>query len=227
MKLTFLGTRGNIIARSKKHTRHTVTAVAEKNTRILLDCGEDWLLHHKQFPKPRAIFLTHGHPDHAFGLRNGAPCPIYATTETWKIVDRFAIDTDLRHLVKPYTPIQIGSLLVEAFPVHHSLHAPAVGYRITAERKNIFYAPDLTRIIKQRKALKNVQVYVGDGAIISRYLLVRPKDGEITGQTAGNPEVVEEKLRVLSKEYSMRITLAHDGMARMIRKTRAERVAIS
>jgi ribonuclease BN (tRNA processing enzyme) len=70
MKLTFLGTRGYIEARNERHYRHSALLVSYRRRRVMIDCGEDWL---GQIPKPppHAIVLTHAHPDHAFGLRDG------------------------------------------------------------------------------------------------------------------------------------------------------------
>lgn len=48
----------------------------------MLDCGADWLGRVARL-RPSAIVLTHAHPDHAAGLADGAPCPVYATAETW------------------------------------------------------------------------------------------------------------------------------------------------
>ena len=54
----------------------------------MVDCGEDWLGRVEAI-RPDAIIITHGHPDHAFGLRSGAPCPVYATSETWQNIADF------------------------------------------------------------------------------------------------------------------------------------------
>lgn len=42
MKLVFLGTRGSIEPRSRRHRRHTSTLVSYRRKRVLIDCGEDW-----------------------------------------------------------------------------------------------------------------------------------------------------------------------------------------
>ena len=53
----------------------------------MLDCGADWLGRVVRL-RPSAIVLTHAHPDHAAGLTDGAPCPVYATAETWDRIRR-------------------------------------------------------------------------------------------------------------------------------------------
>ena len=109
----------------------------------MIDCGADWLSALKSVA-PTAIILTHGHGDHAFGLARGAPCPVYATAETWRLIDRFPIED--RHIVEPRERFAVGGVSFEAFPVQHSLRAPAVGYRIGQGRSTLFYVPDLAAI---------------------------------------------------------------------------------
>ena len=134
----------------------------------MIDCGADWLRALKSVA-PTAIVLTHGHGDHAFGLARGAPCPVYATAETWRLIDRFPIED--RRLVEPRVTFAIGGLSFEAFPVQHSLRAPAVGYRVGKGRSTFFYVPDLAAIEEQHEALRGVALYVGDGASIVRSMV--------------------------------------------------------
>jgi glyoxylase-like metal-dependent hydrolase (beta-lactamase superfamily II) len=56
----------------------------------MIDCGADWL-NRLGAIAPTAIVLTHAHPDHARGLAKGAPCPVYATTQTLSLLQRFPI----------------------------------------------------------------------------------------------------------------------------------------
>ena len=57
---------------------------------VMIDCGEDWLELLGDI-KPAAILLTHAHPHHTLGLRNGAPCPVWATEETWAELREYPI----------------------------------------------------------------------------------------------------------------------------------------
>ena len=67
MKLTFLGTRGEIEARTALHRMHSCLMV---DGRVLVDCGADWLGKISALC-PQAIILTHAHLDHAGGLKRG------------------------------------------------------------------------------------------------------------------------------------------------------------
>jgi glyoxylase-like metal-dependent hydrolase (beta-lactamase superfamily II) len=62
----------------------------------MIDCGTDWL-GRLDAVSPTAIVLTHAHLDHAAGLAEGAPCPVYATKQTWYLIDRFPIED--RHIL--------------------------------------------------------------------------------------------------------------------------------
>lgn len=138
----------------------------------MFDCGADWLRAFRRVA-PTSIVLTHGHGDHAFGLADGASCPVYATAETWRLIDAFPLAH--RRLIKPRAPFRIGGVRFEAFFVDHSLRAPAVGYRVTADRAMFFYVPDVAAIPDQRAALAGIDLYVGDGATVVRSM-VRKRD---------------------------------------------------
>lgn len=234
MKLIFLGTRGGIKVRSPDHQFHSSLLIIYRNTRMLIDCGSDWL-DNLNSVSPDVIFITHAHPDHAAGLKNGAPCPVYATSKTWHVLRSYTIQ--FKKIIMPYNPIEIGGLQIEAFPVEHSLNAPAVGYRVTAQR-SFFYVPDLVYIYKQRAALNNIALYIGDGARLE-YPLIRKKDGYLIGHTSiaeqlkwcyqekvpaaifthcGSPIVksslatIQEQVAQLGAEHNIKATVAYDGM---------------
>jgi hypothetical protein len=140
MRLTFPGTRGEIDARTRRHRMHTSLLVSYRRANVMIDAGLDWLGKLKRVA-PDAIVLTHAHPDHAWGLKRGEPCPVFATEKTWSELSRYPIND--RHVIKERTPTKICGITFEAFSVEHSILSPAVGYRIIAWRARIFYAPDL------------------------------------------------------------------------------------
>jgi predicted protein tyrosine phosphatase len=57
--------------------------------------------------------------------------------------------------------------------VDHSLRAPAVGYRVTAGRAALFYVPDLAALRDPAAALHGVDLYIGDGATVTRSMVRR------------------------------------------------------
>jgi phosphoribosyl 1,2-cyclic phosphodiesterase len=146
----------------------------------MIDCGADWLSLGSRLA-PTAILLTHAHPDHAAGLARGASCPVYATAKTWRSLPAWPIGE--RRVMPLRKPIAIGGISFEAFPVQHSIRAPAVGYRVYAARTRLFYVPDLVAIRNRRRALSGVNFYVGDGAAITRPIL-RRRGRAVIGHTS-------------------------------------------
>jgi phosphoribosyl 1,2-cyclic phosphodiesterase len=240
MKLSFLGTRGYIKAHNRHHNRHSSLLVSYGRRRLLVDCGEDWINLIGGI-RANAIIVTHAHPDHAGGLRQGAACPVYATSDAWKTMDNYQIKD--RRTVRTREPFALDGIKIEAFPVVHSLLAPAVGYRITAGRIAIFYVPDVIDIEDKEQALAGVRLFIGDGASISRPL-VRRHGSELFGHTtvraqlgwcqeAGikraifthcGSEIVEHdervtvrKLREMGSERGVDARLAHDGLEIVLR----------
>jgi phosphoribosyl 1,2-cyclic phosphodiesterase len=170
MKVTFLGTRGNIPIRSPQHRWHSAMLLSTRKGRVLIDCGEDWL-GRVGVLGPTAILVTHGHPDHAGGLKQGATCPVYATAATWRIMDSWPIG--VRCQLPLERPVMIAGFVIEAWPVLHSLNAPAVGFKISTRDGCVFYVPDVAALEHLERTLRNVDLYVGDGAVLVRSLVRR------------------------------------------------------
>src|SRR5215211_300877 len=104
MKLTFLCTRGEIDARTRRHRMHTSVLVSHRGANVMIDAGLDWLGKLTRV-SPSAIVLTHAHPDHAWGLKQGAPSPVYATDKTWHEMRDYPIKD--RHVIEERSPTKI------------------------------------------------------------------------------------------------------------------------
>jgi phosphoribosyl 1,2-cyclic phosphodiesterase len=174
---TFLGTRGETKVHSRRHRRHSSLLVERAHARIMIDCGTDWLGQLQRIA-PTAVVLTHAHADHADGLAAGAPCPVYATRETWDLIHHFPITNGRRLPLGKSVTIQ--GVRVRAFPVEHSLRAPAVGFRVTVGGRCFVYVPDVARVPDVPAVLRGIDVYIGDGATIKRSM-VRKRDGVLIG----------------------------------------------
>lgn len=240
MKITFLGTRGYLKVKTKKHAKHTSTLITYKRKRILIDCGLDWLSH-VNYAKPDAIILTHAHPDHAWGLQAGAPCPVYATKESWKILESYPIKD--KKVVPIHKSFKIEDVTFEAFNEAHSIRCPAVGYRITAGKVTIFYSGDVLYIEEREVALADIGLYVGDAASV-HIPMVRRRGDQLFGHAkiqtqlswcqkaqvpraifthCGN-EIVESSsrkvnayIKKLGASYDVDALIAHDGMSVTLR----------
>jgi phosphoribosyl 1,2-cyclic phosphodiesterase len=169
--ISFLGTRGGIKARSRLHRSHSCIIIARGKARVMIDCGRDWLHLLSRISPTATILLTHAHPDHAGGLAHGASCPVYAPARTWRALPAWPVSD--RRVMPLQKSIAIAGIRFEAHPVEHSIRAPAVGYRVWANRVRLFYVPDVVRLSNRRRALRGVDLYVGDGASITRPLIRR------------------------------------------------------
>ena len=202
MTLTFLGTRGEIDARTRRHRMHTALLVSYRASDVMIDCGLDWLGKFERL-RPSAIVLTHAHPDHAWGLKRGAPCFVYATEKAWQELQHYPIKD--RRVINERTPMKIHGITFEAFPVEHSVLSPAVGYRVSAGRARIFYAPDLIFIHDRKAALDGIQVYIGDGATVTRSFIRR------RGKALIGHSPVRTQLTWCQKEAVPRAIITHCG----------------
>jgi phosphoribosyl 1,2-cyclic phosphodiesterase len=236
MKLRFPGTRGEIDIKNRCHRRHSCLLVEE---RVLVDCGADWL---GRFGSPNAIVLTHAHPDHIGGLKRGAHCPVYATQETWARMKRYPIHD--RQVVAPFQLFSLCGIRFEAFPVVHSLVAPAVGYRITTGAVSVFYAPDVAEIRERQKVMPGLSLYIGDGASITRPLLRRRGDTMIGhasirdqlewcreyaikqaiithcgSQIVRDGRAAIHRIQTLAEDRGLEVLVAHDGLQAAVTKS--------
>lgn len=241
MTLTFLGTRGNIDVRTRRHRRHTSTLVSHRGVDVMIDCGADWLREVDRVA-PDAIVLTHAHSDHVDGLRTGAPCPVYAPAAVWRGIGRWPIQE--RHRLASRVPTDIRGIRVEVYPLDHSVIAPAVGYRLTAGAATVFYAPDVLRIRHAASALKGARLYVGDGATIIRPIVrVERRRGVPVGHASivtqlewcvqadvpraifthcgraivAGPADVETHISALGDEHGVDTRVARDGLRVIVR----------
>jgi phosphoribosyl 1,2-cyclic phosphodiesterase len=235
LKLTFLGTCGNVEHRTRRHRRHSALLISGGRKRVMVDCGLDWLNRLEPL-KPHAILVTHAHPDHAWGLKDGAPCPVYATAECHEAMADYPLRD--RRVLAPRRPEKVEGLTVQAFPVVHSLRAPAVGFRIEARGRSFFYVPDVVAIVEPLAALSGIDLYVGDAATMTRPM-VRRRGGRLFGHTTvraqlgwcekagvrhavfthcggeivdGDERRLGAKLRAMARERGLTARFAYDGL---------------
>jgi phosphoribosyl 1,2-cyclic phosphodiesterase len=214
---------------------HSAVMVSGSGGRVLIDCGEDWLGRVRRL-RPDAILISHAHDDHAAGLKTGAPCGVYASAESWRAMAAWPLA--MRYVVPARHPFALAGLLVEAWPVEHSVLAPAVGYRVTRGSSRLFYVPDIAHLPNPVAALRDVDLFAGDGATLDRPLIRRRgslRIGHATIRTqlewcaaAGvrnavfthcgsavvrsEPREIAGALAAMARELGVRARFAYDGM---------------
>lgn len=245
MKLIFLGTRGYIAEKSRLHRRHASVLVGYRRSRLLIDHGADWTGRGAKItPRPRALLITHAHPDHAGGLTRTVPWPVWATTDTWRaLAAEIGAAPQQRHEFQVGNPFAIGEIRATPFAVAHSTRAPAVGFRLEAGRAAVCYVPDVAYIPERAGALQGTALYVGDGASLERSLVRRVK-GRLIGHApirtqltwcakegvpraifthlgedivGGDERVLKARLRRMARERGVNADLAKDGLEMVIR----------
>lgn len=163
---------------SRRHKRHTSTLITHKGRRALIDFGKDRRGKIGEVALD-AIFLIHAHDDHVDGLKDGAPCPVYATSATWDRIHSF--DIRERRALNVGGHASVGELRFEPVDVIHSKNAPAVVWRVSADGPTLFY-PGHRRSPGPQEEARRGRFYVGDGATMSRPI-INYRDGGPNGHT--------------------------------------------
>ncbi len=182
MKLTFLGTRGEVKEKEKAHRYQTGLLVETETGKILFDCGEEKFL---KGSLPGAIFLTHAHPDHTKGLKEGTDVAVYLTRVASKALK---MDLANQKIIEERQRINLEKLGLEvtAFSVPHSEKYPCVLYKVKNDGFTFVFAPDVLSVRKEdREAVfKDVDLYIGDGSSLRKNLVRRTKEGKAIGHAS-------------------------------------------
>lgn len=175
VRLTFLGTRAEIEEKTEKHYYHTslLLQVLQPNPfRLVIDYGR---VHPYDLSilKPDAILITHAHPDHYIWAieEMDYAVPVFLTHETLKY-GKFAPFNP--RVISPYQLFSLGSFRIFPYRVIHSIHCPAVGFKIQfPDNRVMLYNPDLVDIIAKEKILTGIDYYIGDGSTLQRNMVRR------------------------------------------------------
>ncbi len=243
-RLTFLGTCGEIEPRTPRHRRHSSLLVENRGGRVMIDCGADWLGRLGEI-RPTAILITHAHPDHARGLAEGAPCAVYASAETWRSIGAYPILH--KRTFRPGRAFTVDGLRCRPVALVHSTRAPAVGFRLASGETSFFYAPDVVAILDRQVALAGADIYIGDGATLTRPM-VRRSGGSLVGHTTIRAQLgwcrqegvrraifthcgsdivradgrrIAAKVRRMGRDQGVDARIAHDGLSLALAADRA------
>jgi phosphoribosyl 1,2-cyclic phosphate phosphodiesterase len=196
IQVSFLGTGANTIipqpgcdcpqcveARKGGPSRrnHSSMLITYGGENLILDAPEEIvdLLGMKKII-PDHVLITHAHPDHAGGLKfmTNKNLNVYAPANVWDKLENIN-NMPFHKRVVDITPFKIGPFLITAFKVAHSTIAPAVAYKIrVGEARTFFYAPDVLDIPNKKEALKDVDVFIGDGSALKQEIVKQVKGNE-------------------------------------------------
>jgi len=225
---------------------HSALLLVYRGKRLLLDVGETWAGRFEQL-RPDWIAITHAHPDHSFGLKSGTVRPVFVTRESFELLRRYPV-ADFR-ILRPNRVKHIGPFQVLAYPVIHSLRAPAVGFRVTAGGVTIVYNPDVISIPSADRILRGIDAYIGDGATLThpfvrrhgdllfghttvraqlgwckRYGVPRAFIAHCGKQLVQLPHAVLQRIVSEMAGPELPVTVAFDGLRVLIRRRTATRI---
>lgn len=199
MHIKILGTKGEIKATLPYHAKHSGILVDHT---LLLDLGEKSYLTYQ----PKAILLTHFHPDHAYFVRWGkeenppTSAPIYAPEKAGaKILSKI-------HLIEK--AMDIEGYHVIPIPTHHSKNVRSQAYVISKGGKSFLYTGDLVWIDKQyHSQFDKMNLIITDGSFIRKGGMVRKdKESGILYGHNGIPNLID-----LFKDYTKKMVFVHFG----------------
>ena len=203
MKLHFYGTKGYVEESSPAHAGHSAFTVEAEGFRLLCDFGENRRGLLAEI-RPDAIFISHAHPDHAWGLEEGTPAPVHASAITHELTAKMPIET--RVTIEPGRAVSAGPFRLTAMPVVHSVRCPGIGVRLEVEGRALVYSGDLVSFDDPDRALANADVYVGDGSTLTGSLVRRHPSGMLLGHTT-----IRAQLGWLAKRGIARAVFSHFG----------------
>lgn len=193
MLVKILGTKGEIKANAEGHLKQSGVLIDNK---LLLDVGEqEYLSYH-----PKAILVTHLHPDHAFFVSESEGVNIS--------VPVFAPESSKKQAVTVLSaPCEIAGYKVTPVPTIHSVHVKSQGYVVEKGTKRIFYSGDMVDIEpKYRRLLGRLDMVITEGSFIRKGGLVRKNiEGKMFGH-AGVPDLIG-----LFSKFTSHIVFTHFG----------------
>ena len=224
--ITFIGTKGDVEGRRN----YSSLLVHHESQRVLVDHGNKELP-----PNITAVLLTHAHPKHIAGLQNKSlMVPVYLNKFTHESLSREEYPSHRRLFWKK--PFEFSDIKVTPVPVLHSVEAPTTGFIFEAKNRKVAYFPNVLSI-RNLDALRYVDAYIGDGTSLDE-TKETSKQGKRVGHAsvrvqlqwckdAGikraifthlgswaieqSKKTLENVAKILSKEFNIEVTFAHDG----------------
>jgi len=203
MLLHFYGTKGYVEEESPAHRGHSGFVIESSGFRLLCDFGQNrkGLL---EKIAPDAIFVSHAHPDHAWGLEEGTELPVYASAITHELTRDFSVRR--RIVLEPGKSEKVGPWRLTAHPAVHSVRCPCVAARVETPEGVFVYSGDIVSFERPAEALAGARLYIGDGSTLTGSLVRRHPSGALIGHTT-----VRAQLNWLARESVPRAIFSHLG----------------
>jgi glyoxylase-like metal-dependent hydrolase (beta-lactamase superfamily II) len=195
MRIKVLGTRGEIDESAPYHARHTGLLF---DGALLVDLGEPEFLAYR----PKAVLLTHLHPDHAYFVRPRADLPPDG-------VPIFGPEPCPQAKIRPFgRAATIAGLRVRPVPVHHSLRVRSQAYLVSRAGRTVLCTGDMLWIDKAYHPL-----FAGVDLVITEASAMRAggfvRRDKATGRVFGHRSVPD--LVRFFAPFCRRIVLIHFG----------------
>lgn len=197
MKISILGTRGEIPVSVPYHSKHSGILVDDE---LLIDLGEkSFLSKHLKW-----ILITHFHPDHAYFVHRqreetlSLSIPIYAPESHRLLPEGIVLEEEVT--LGPYTIIPI--------PTHHSKNVKSQGYVVRRDNYAFLYTGDLVWIDKKyHERIGMVDLIITEASFIRKGGMVR-KDQD-SGAIYGHNGI--SNLISLLKPFAKNFLFLHFG----------------
>ncbi|MCW3992547.1 MAG: MBL fold metallo-hydrolase, partial [Candidatus Bathyarchaeota archaeon] len=232
-------------AGGRSRRNFTATLFSVGNQHLLLDApkGIATMLGNKRL-RPNYVLIEHIHEDVLGGLHElrALKPVVFATKEIWdwlrrhyrgvsgqKDVEFETLYNFERRVIKD-RPFRLGPFTIEAVKIRHAKKGDpsAVGFKIHVGGKVVWHGSDVYGIPDVEKTLKDVDIYIGDGASLRRDISRAPGQGHISiedqikwARDAKIPQIyftqighvgkTHEDLNKALKEISPNVQALHDG----------------
>jgi ribonuclease BN (tRNA processing enzyme) len=203
VRLRFYGTKGFVEEKSRAHSGHSAFTIEAEGFRLLCDFGQNRKGLLKRI-RPDAIFVSHAHPDHAWGLEEETSVAVHASAITHEITRELPVRN--RVTLEPEKTLSLGPFRLTVFPVVHSVRCPCVAARIESGDFTLVYSGDVIAFERPEAALPGADLYIGDGSTLKGSLVRRHTSGALMGHTT-----VRAQLGWLAKYGIARAVFSHFG----------------